>query len=71
MRIGAFIMEIARNHLMKMKHALVREFGDDCICYCDTDSVVVSFDKIDPKLNETIQQCFRIYSYYKETNNPA
>lgn len=27
MRIGAFIMEVARNHLMRMKHALVREFG--------------------------------------------
>jgi hypothetical protein len=43
-RIGSFIMEYARNHLMRMKHAISKMFGPKSICYSDTDSVVVSFD---------------------------
>lgn len=44
-RIGSLIMEYARNHLMRMKHTIAREFGVQSICYSDTDSIVVSFDK--------------------------
>lgn len=47
-RFSAFIMGIARNHLMVIKHAIANIVGADSIVYCDTDSVFVSFDKFAP-----------------------
>jgi len=58
-RFSSYIMEISRNHLMTMKHRLAREFGNDCICYSDTDSIAVSFDKIDKSGTQaTVQQFY-------------
>lgn len=56
---------------MKMKHAIVREFGPDCICYCDTDSVVVSFDKLDPAFNQAIENAYDIYQWQLRTGRDA
>ncbi len=63
MRIGSFIMEAARNHLMRMKHAVVKEFGPSVICYCDTDSIVISFDKVDPIHDSIIRLNYQEYLY--------
>lgn len=71
-RIGSLIMEYARNHLMRMKHTIAREFGPESICYSDTDSVVVSFDKcklFDSEgimLSTMVSSIHDLYKYKKE-----
>lgn len=57
-RMSSYIMEVSRNHLMTMKHVLAKEFGADCICYSDTDSIAVSFDKIDPSQCNVVEQLY-------------
>ena len=54
-RLSAYIMELARNHLMRLKNIMAKEFGPDCIVYTDTDSIVLSFDKIDPVTDSLVQ----------------
>lgn len=44
-RLGSYIMSLAKNYLMIVKHAVAKILGKESIVYCDTDSVVISFDK--------------------------
>lgn len=57
-RISSFIMEMARTHLMRMKHIIAKELGYESISYCDTDSIVISFDKCDQLTDIFVDQCF-------------
>ena len=57
-RISAFIMEMARSYLMRMKHSIANAIGWDSIAYCDTDSIAISFDKVDRELALKIQMIY-------------
>jgi hypothetical protein len=57
-RISSFIMEMARTQLMRMKHIIASKIGWESISYCDTDSIVISFDYSDRKLDSTINNMY-------------
>lgn len=61
MRISAFIMEMARSYLMRIKHAIADVLGWESISYCDTDSVMISFDKAEPSKANLLQQLYANY----------
>lgn len=61
LRISAFIMEMARTHLMRVKHKLAEIVGADSICYCDTDSIMISLDKCEVLNNNFVQTQLMIY----------
>lgn len=43
-------MEMARTYLMRVKHAIANVLGWEAIAYCDTDSIMISFNHCEPLL---------------------
>jgi hypothetical protein len=62
-RISSFIMEMARTYLMRMKHAIAKEIGWEAISYCDTDSIAITFDKVEPLLANKVSA---VYNKFKD-----
>lgn len=60
-RFSQFIMEVARASLMRIKYAIADAIGWESISYCDTDSVFIAIDKIDPQLSMCVQQIYSTY----------
>jgi len=52
---------------MRMKHDVIRRFGPESICYSDTDSIVISFDKINPIHNIIVQGVYNAYVEKKQS----
>lgn len=60
-RFGSFITGSARACLMHSMHVLVKIFGDECIAYCDTDSIMLALDYFDKELNRKLQKYMMSY----------